>query len=117
MTKKKIAIIYVDDKIKFISSYSYIGDYHPKWGDKLDPEKTKICLTNDIDSAFEWEQEYQIDTAYRFFNECLLKNPDVKSVLRVNTNVFKRFLKIKTLKEKCQKTNQDWKCRQGITNT
>jgi len=106
MGKRKIAVIFIDDEIMFISSYSYIEDYKPRWGDKLDPSRIKMCLTYDIDDACEWVHEYQIETVYKFLGECLLKEPDVKSVFRINSNVFKRYLKIKNLKEKCQrKTN------------
>ena len=105
MNKMKIAVIFEDEEIMFISSYSYRGDYRPKWGDSLDSERVKICLTDDIDSACKWIHEYQIETVCRTLKDCLLKNPNIKSVYRVNPNVFKRYLKIKNLKEKCQKTN------------
>jgi hypothetical protein len=106
MNKKKIVVIFVEDEIMYLSSYSYIDDYRPKWGHKLDPNKTKICLTNDINEACEWQHDYQIDTVYETIGSILLQEPDIKSVFRVNSNVFKRYLKIKSLKEKCQeKTN------------
>jgi len=99
---RKIVVIFTDDEIMYISSYSYLDDYRPAWGDKLDPSRIKICLTYDIDDACKWIHEYQLDTAYIILSDCLLKEPDVKSVFRVNTNVFKRYLKIKSIKEKCQ---------------
>ena len=101
MDKKKIVVIFVDDEIMFISSYSYIGNYRPKWGDIPDPKKLKICLTNDIKEACEWVEDYQINTVYETVALLLLKEPDVKSIFRVNSSVFKRYLKIKALKEKC----------------
>ena len=105
MKKNGIAIIYDDDTIMYISSYSYMGSYHPKWGDELDSKQTKICFTDNLDNAFEWEHKYQIDTAYKLFCDCMKDEKDIKHKLKFNSDVFRRYVKIKTLKEKCQKTN------------
>lgn len=107
MDKRNIVVIFIDDEIMYLSSYSYVGGYRPKWGSTdIDPNKVKICLTNDVDDACEWDFDYQINTVYEMLSKILLDEPDVKSVFRVSSNVFKRYLKIKELRDKCkEKTN------------
>ena len=105
MNKRKIVVIFVDDEVMFLSSYSYLGDYRPKFGDTLDTNRIKICLTNNIEDACKWSNETLLNIAYETLSVCLLKEPDIKSVFRVDRNIFRRYLKIKNLKEKCQKIN------------
>lgn len=106
MSQRKIVVIYVDDEIKFLSSYSYLDDYRPHFGEKLDPKRIKISLTNDINSACQWETDCLLNTAYNILRVCILKDTDVKSDFRVNTNIFKRYLKIKNIKSKLERTDK-----------
>jgi len=105
--KNSIAFIFNDDSVKFVSSYSYISNYEKINNNKVNPLHIKVNLIDDINEGCKWNENYQVDCAYDNLKGILDINNSIKSILKVNSKVYERYMKIKNLKEKCQqeKTN------------
>jgi len=99
--KNGIVFIYEDEIILFVKSYSFKSGYRII-DNKINPNYLNVNLTDNIDDAFKWEKEYQIDLAYDNIKGLIKTDTTIKSIFKMNSNVFRRYLKIKKLKEKCQ---------------
>lgn len=99
--KNGIVFVFEDERIKFVKSYSFTAGYKIV-NYVVNPIYVKVNLTDDLNDAFNWKENYQIESAYDNIKGILQLNTNVKSILKINSNVYKRWLKTKKLKEICQ---------------
>jgi len=99
--KKVIAFVFEDNRISFLKSYSFIKKYKIKNG-IIDPMYIKINLTDDIDEAYNWSKVGSINYAYDNLKGLLSLNSNIKSILKIDSSVYKKYVKIKKLKQLCQ---------------
>jgi hypothetical protein len=102
MIKKTVVIIHNDDSISFVKSYSYHLVYN-----KMDKEYKRrtndinINLTKFFSESFKWNDNTGVEIAYDNLKR-LEGKKNIQKVLIYKINDIERYLKIKTLKEKCQ---------------
>ena len=104
--KDGIAFIFDDETVLFVSSYSYNGGYVPHYNKPVDPFQIILNLTDDLDDTCNWREPYQIDAAYRNLKTFKQTDKNIVAIIKINSDVFKRYIKIKKLKEKCQITGK-----------
>jgi hypothetical protein len=101
MIKNTLVIIHDDDSISFVKSYSYRLVYN-----KIDKEYKRtndinINLTNFFSESFKWNDNTGVEIAYDNLKR-LEGKKNIQKVSMCKINDIERYLKLKTLKEKCQ---------------
>jgi hypothetical protein len=96
--KNGIAFIFDDDTIMFVKSYSFKKGYKII-NHTINPIYIKVNLTDNIDDVCKWNQDYLVDIAYDNIKGVIKLNTSIKSIIRINSNVFKRYMKIKKIQK------------------
>lgn len=100
--KNGLAFVFKNGCIKFLKSYSYISNYKPEYRETPKSKYIKINLTDDIKDGCDWVDSYLIKYAYNNLKGVMNFNKELSNIIIIDTDILKRFIKIKKIKNKCQ---------------
>jgi hypothetical protein len=98
--KKGIVFIYKDGTYKYVKSYSYINGYRPPFGETPKPEYIRVNYTDCIIDCCHWDKDQLLESVYHSLTQLLSIDDNLDRILKVNTDLFKRYLKIQKLKDR-----------------